>query len=289
MPPKQTLEEKKSDFNNQWSGKLDDRLVDYTLKRTEKQQLICLTKDEMHLTSKLFDEKIGYVVFQVTWNNLNNYSSGCPVCAEVQRRISKRTDEKEIIERIHNHRNNIPGPTGNKTVMKSEYKGRAYKHMFSCGMCGKEFERTIDDILRDDRKPYCFKCSSRSFSGKSIRWLESLNIKNLMYVGVGKEYTIPGTRYKVDGYDVDTKTAYEFHGCIYHGHCIINPNCPLTKNKGSLSCYDDTFIDLYDRTESRKKDIEKMGHKCVEIWECEFDLIESQRPDTNVKLVLDML
>ena len=30
------------------------------------------------------------------------------------------------------------------------------------------------------------------------------------------EFQIPGTRHTVDGYDVDTKTVYEFHGCFWH-------------------------------------------------------------------------
>jgi hypothetical protein len=130
MPAKRTIEQKKQEFVERWNGKLDDHLVDYTLNNHAKQQLICLTKDGTHSSSKLFDEKIGYVVFPVTWTNLVNHNSGCPVCADVQRRISKRVDEKEIINNINNHRNNLPGPTGNKTVLKSEYKGRAYKHAF---------------------------------------------------------------------------------------------------------------------------------------------------------------
>ena len=58
MPAKRTIGQKKQEFVERWIGKLDDRLVDYTLNNHAKQQLICLINDNSHSLSKLFDEKI---------------------------------------------------------------------------------------------------------------------------------------------------------------------------------------------------------------------------------------
>ena len=161
MPRKQTPEEKKARFDAKWAGRLSDELVTYKDSDRVHQKLICLVKDSVHRSeSKLYDEDRDHVIFPVTWSNLMNHNSGCPVCAEVQRRISKRVDETEILNRIANHRNNHPSY---KTVMKPPYIGRFYKHTFICGYCKKDFERRVDDILRENRSPYCFTCMSRIF------------------------------------------------------------------------------------------------------------------------------
>lgn len=59
-----------------------------------------------------------------------------------------------------------------------------------------------------------------TFSKASICWLEwkmEKNRRNGTQVNIqhalnGGEHRVPGTRYRLDGYDKETKTAYEFHG-----------------------------------------------------------------------------
>ena len=46
------------------------------------------------------------------------------------------------------------------------------------------------------------------------------------------EYQLPGTRFKLDGYCEETKTIYEFHGCVFHGCpkcCKTEDICPVNK------------------------------------------------------------
>ena len=74
------------------------------------------------------------------------------------------------------------------------------------------------------------------------------------------EYTIPDTRWKADGYCIESNTIYEFHGTIYHGDPRIC--CPADFNYLGKN-----FGELYENTKKREKVIEEMGY-CLEImWE----------------------
>lgn len=73
--------------------------------------------------------------------------------------------------------------------------------------------------------------------------------------------------YKLDGYyetEKGEKTAFEFHGCFWHGcpHCYsrqtLNPVCNMSMSE------------LHMRTLEKKKYLELNGFKYVEKWECEF-------------------
>ena len=71
-------------------------------------------------------------------------------------------------------------------------------------------------------------------------------------------------RYNVDGYDNETKTVYEFNGCLFHG-CpkCYNPNDinPLTGDKMNV---------LYEKTIKKESNLKQMGYKVKSIWNCEF-------------------
>ena len=73
-----------------------------------------------------------------------------------------------------------------------------------------------------------------------------------------------GRYYKIDGFDPDTNTIYEFDGDFWHG----NPSLfdadeinPRTKT---------TFGQLYEKTVSRRMALEELGYNVVAIWEAEL-------------------
>jgi len=71
------------------------------------------------------------------------------------------------------------------------------------------------------------------YSQVSIQWLEwraRVDNVHIQHALNGGEKTIPGTRYKLDGYCAETHTAYEYHGCVFHG-------CPV--------CFPDSREDTY--------------------------------------------
>lgn len=77
----------------------------------------------------------------------------------------------------------------------------------------------------------------------------------------GREYEIPDTKYKVDGYVARTKTVYEFLGDYWHG----NPDKydPEDTNKNMRK----TYGQLYEETFQRMNDIVARGYKVYYVWE----------------------
>lgn len=105
------------------------------------------------------------------------------------------------------------------------------------------------------------------FSYRCIQWLLSLNNPNIQHALNGGEYNLPGTRYKVDGYDPLTNTVYEFHGDIYHGNPQVfckdaqcHPYSVLTAGQ------------LYEKTLQREMNIRAMGYNLVTMWEYDWML-----------------
>lgn len=67
--------------------------------------------------------------------------------------------KQKFLNLLLNHSGNYVGKTGQKTELISEYKGRTYSHVFKCGLCGNEFIRVIDDMIRYGRNCCCYRCS----------------------------------------------------------------------------------------------------------------------------------
>ncbi|KAK7590294.1 hypothetical protein V9T40_001907 [Parthenolecanium corni] len=100
------------------------------------------------------------------------------------------------------------------------------------------------------------------YSKQSILWLESFENTNIRHALNGGEVDVCGAR--VDGFDYDSKTVYQYHGCFWHG-------CP--------KCYSSEFInnikhetaeDLLQKTQDRTKQLENAGYKVIEEWECKW-------------------
>ena len=122
------------------------------------------------------------------------------------------------------------------------------------------------------------------YSNKSIEWLEYLSFRdklNITHARNSSTGEIRINKLRVDGFDVKTKTVYEFNGCFFHGHpkCIDNMNSINPVSKIS-------FAQLLKKTIRKKKFLENKGYKVVSIWECEW---EEQRNDLNIQNFLEEL
>ena len=75
--------------------------------------------------------------------------------------------------------------------------------------------------------------------------------------------------YRIDGWHEETKTVFEFHGCVFHG-C---PKCysPNTYNSLKNELMSQTYSKHVERINRIKTSM--MVNKVIEIWECEFDLL----------------
>jgi hypothetical protein len=111
----------------------------------------------------------------------------------------------------------------------------------------------------------CPACTSVGYSSVCIDWLESVMITSGIYIQHklnGGEYSIPGTKWRADGYCKETNTIYEFHGSHVHG----NPrkyqpiDTPHPWNGKTAS-------ELYENTKTREREIVRLGYNLVVMWD----------------------
>jgi G:T-mismatch repair DNA endonuclease (very short patch repair protein) len=97
-------------------------------------------------------------------------------------------------------------------------------------------------------------------------WMDYLNHSQGLHIrhklNTGKEKKIGP--YPVDGYDANTNTVYQFHGCYWHGH-----ECWMTKNVKDQK-WRETRQSKYDKTVKTTTLIQAQRYKVVEKWECHF-------------------
>ena len=117
----------------------------------------------------------------------------------------------------------------------------------------------------------------------ALEWLCYENFKlgdrKIKHTRSGGEQSIhvPGKILKVDGYNPETKTVYEFHGCFYHAcvHCF--PNQRHRKH----NCHPDrTMSEIYEATCKKTRQLRNAGYKVIEKWEHEFE--EEKKTDPTL-------
>lgn len=93
-------------------------------------------------------------------------------------------------------------------------------------------------------------------SVKEEKWLDSLGITERQY---------PIENYKVDGYDPETNTVYEFLGDYWHGNPEVFKFNDYNANNGK------TFGQLFEETQQRLNRIKSLGYNVVIQWENTFE------------------
>ncbi|KAG1713952.1 Apoptosis inhibitor IAP [Nymphon striatum] len=129
------------------------------------------------------------------------------------------------------------------------------------------------------------KASVDIFSAASIRWLSwvahTKNIKIIHACHEG-EYRVPGSRYRLDGFHAETRTAYEFHSCMYHG-CLF-----CFENRGHMVLHLNQRVEeLYRLTMLKKQFLLNKGYNYVCMWFHEYD--EKRQSDEVFKSFVDNL
>lgn len=174
----------------------------------------------------------------------------CPVCGEANRRKnhSKQALDKFLILAKKIHQNKY------QYIVES-YTGITDSMEIICPIHGV-FKQSADVHKRGNG---CQRCGSGPISIMSQQWLDSLNIAD-------REYwiKIDDKKYKVDGYDINSNTIYEFLGDYWHG----NPNVHDPNKINSHNKY--TFRELYVGTNIRLETFKKAGYNLVFIWEHDY-------------------
>jgi len=126
---------------------------------------------------------------------------------------------------------------------------------------------------RTRRGDKCPICQKRGYSEMAIKWLKYIQENNptihIQHAENGREYKIPNTRFRVDGYCEESKTIYEFHGTFWHGHPsyhVADEPHPGIKNI--------TFGEKYKQTIDREDFLRNKGYNVVVMWEHDWRKID---------------
>jgi hypothetical protein len=118
-----------------------------------------------------------------------------------------------------------------------------------------------------------------TFSFISCMWLDEvsernhINIKHALNGGEQKiDARFDGYHYKVDGFDAEHNTVYEFYGCKFHG-C---PKC-YPKRTEFVKCTGNTHEGNFEKTMKREDRLKRLGYKVVTMWEHDYQPAESQK------------
>ena len=119
-------------------------------------------------------------------------------------------------------------------------------------------------------------------SQESLRWLEREAERRKIHIhhaicGHGDEQWVE--RAPVDGYNHETRTVFQYHGCHRHGYrkCYPNDRDKIIANN------DQTREDRFKATVKRTKALRAAGYHVIEAWWCvvgEID-VELPRPQTQ--------
>lgn len=85
-------------------------------------------------------------------------------------------------------------------------------------------------------------------------------------------------RYSLDRYHSESNTAFEFHGCIWHG-------CRKCYGRDTVNPVSGrTMQDLYESTMEKQLYLKQQGFNVVEMWECDLKKELIQNEDMHLYL-----
>jgi hypothetical protein len=176
--------------------------------------------------------------------------NGCPYCAgqKVCKDNSLATLRPDLSNEWHYIKNGELTPNG--ITYKSGKK--------VWWLCDKGHEWKTSLMHRAEGNG-CPICSKGPVSKISQKWLDGLNIPV-----ENREVWLKDLKLRVDGFDPQTKTVYEFLGDYWHGNPeIFSAGDINPSNKKS-------FGQLFEETKEKIQTLEKFGYKVVYIWEKDF-------------------
>ncbi len=154
--------------------------------------------------------------------------------------------------------------------------GADRKVWWVCKDCGHSWKAIVKNRTREVNPTGCPSCSKGNCSKISREWLDTLNIpkgyRERRFKGFGGKRGI-----RVDAYDPDTNTVYEFLGDYWHGNPEVGRFAPHKINKHSKK----SFGKLYKETMERIDLLKENGYKVIYIWESDFRLKQGRYKNGN--------
>ena len=191
--------------------------------------------------------------------------NNCPTCANLLRGnpgFGRKTTESFIEQAKSVH--------GNRYDYTETVYDVGYLPIFiKCPEHGR-FKQTPDRHLQPGG--ICPKCTSKdtSWSQKAIDWISKeanrRKMKGVQHSLNGKEYRIPGTRFKVDGFHEPSNTIFEFHGSRWHGDPVV-----YKPSQKPHPYSNKTSRQLYNATVQREDLFVQLGYRVIVIWEHDYN------------------
>ena len=187
---------------------------------------------------------------------------GCMPCANIQISKMNLKTKEQFIKKAIEVRGNL------YNYEKVIYKGYLEDVIIICNKHGEFIQKPRLHINK-----HCNGCpmcdSPRHYSQVQIAWLNFISKLykiNIKHAENGSEFSIPNTRFKADGYCLESNTVYEFHGDYWHGNPKIFPS-------NGKTFFNKTFGELYEKTLLKEKQIKDLGFSLVVMWENDWNKI----------------
>ena len=145
---------------------------------------------------------------------------------------------------------------------------------------GEKFERIMNSTEK------VFYGGNTKFSYAACQWIEKqseLTGRHIhhalcghggeyyVHLYAGKEKNSHAREIPVDGYEPESNTIFQYHGCKWHG-------CPCQKRKERNSLEEGRSADQrYAKTIELEKKMKEQGFKIVSVWECEKPELKKKR------------
>ena len=140
---------------------------------------------------------------------------------------------------------------------------------------GEKFERIMNSTEK------VFYGGNTKFSYAACQWIEKqseLTGRHIHHGGeyyvhlyAGKEKNSHAREIPVDGYEPESNTIFQYHGCKWHG-------CPCQKRKERNSLEEELIAEQrYAKTIELEKKMKEQGFKIVFVWECEKPELKKKR------------
>ena len=145
---------------------------------------------------------------------------------------------------------------------------------------GEKFERIMNSTEK------VFYGGNTKFSYAACQWIEKQSEligrhihhalcghggEYYVYLYAGKEKDSRAREIPVDGYEPESNTIFQYHGCKWHG-------CPCQKRKERNSLEEERSAEQrYAKTIELEKKMKEQGFKIVSVWECEKPELKKKR------------
>ena len=99
-----------------------------------------------------------------------------------------------------------------------------------------------------------------------LAWMSYINNTYIQHEHNSREVVLSDRCLPVDGFCVELQTAYQFHGCYWHGHqCQRNAGIDIHPTKKV------SMKSLETQTRAREDYLRALGYTVVSVWECEWE------------------